>query len=406
MPRFPLLGGLSPAQFLRRHWQKKPLLIRGAFPGFADPLSPEELAGLACEEDVESRLVLERGARRPWQVMTGPQSPARLRRLPATHWTLLVQGVDRLVSEVAALALPFRFLPDWRIDDVMVSFAPRFGSVGPHVDSYDVFLLQGRGRRRWAIDTRAASELRPGLDLRILRRFRAEATWVLEPGDMLYLPPGVAHHGVALEDCLTYSIGFRAPSGRELLGVALRQSLARGDSSRLYRDPNLRPARHPGEIPASALRDLRTLVESEWRNLARAGFESVVGGLLTEPKAGTAPLRPTSVERVRERLRNGASLLRVPGARLAFTRHRERGLLFAEGHAFALPPPLAFAGPLLTGSAKLHPRDLAPHLRTPGFAALLAGLVSAGAWELSRAPWRARAASRPRGGSPPARGSR
>ena len=386
MRRFPLLGGLSPAQFLRRHWQKKPLLIHGAFPGFADPLSPEQLAGLACEEDVESRLVLEHGKGRPWRVMAGPQSPARLRRLPATHWTLLVQGVDRLLPEVAALALCFRFVPDWRIDDVMVSFAPRFGSVGPHVDSYDVFLLQGRGRRRWAIDTRAAPELRPGLDLRILRRFRPEATWVLEPGDMLYLPPGVAHHGVALEDCLTYSIGFRAPSGRELLGAALRRGLAQGDDSHLYRDPDLRPAHHPGEIGAQALHGLRRLAESEWRRLTDAGFEAAVGALLTEPKAGTAPLRPTSPRRVRERLRKGASLVRVPGARLAFTRQRGRGLLFAEGHVFALPPTLAFAGPLLTGSARLHPRDLAPHLRTPGFASLLADVVSADAWELSRAP--------------------
>ena len=384
MPHFPLLGGLSPAQFLSRHWQKKPLLIRGAFPGFSDPLLPEELAGLACEEDVESRLVLERGGPRPWQVMAGPQNPTRLRRLPATHWTLLVQGVDRLVPEVAALALPFRFVPDWRIDDVMVSFAPRFGSVGPHVDSYDVFLLQGRGRRRWAIDTRAAPEFRPGLDLRILRRFRPEATWVLEPGDMLYLPPGVAHHGVALEDCLTYSIGFRAPSGRELLGAALRQGLAQGSPSPLHRDPGLRPPRHPGEIRAAALRDLRKLGEREWRSLAGPGFEAAVGAMLTEPKAGIAPLHPQSLPRVQERLRKGAALVRVPGARLAFIRHGERGLLFAEGHVLALPPPLRFAGPLFTGSARLLTQDLAPHLGTPGFAALVADVVSAGAWELSR----------------------
>ena len=384
MPPYSLLGGLSPAQFLRRHWQRKPLLVRGAFPAFVDPLSPEELAGLACEEDVESRLVLERFGRWPWQVMSGPQNPRRLRRLRATHWTLLVQGVDRLIPEVASLALPFRFVPDWRIDDVMVSFAPRLGSVGPHVDSYDVFLLQGRGRRRWAIDPRATAEFRPGLDLRILRRFRPETTWVLEPGDMLYLPPGVAHHGVALEDCLTYSIGFRAPSGRELLGAVVRQALAQGDSSRLYRDPGLRPARHPGEISPSALRGLRQLAESEWRSLSGPGFEAAVGALLTEPKAGTAPLRPQRARRLRERLRNGASLVRVPGARLAFSGRGERGLLFAEGHVFALPPPLRFAGPLFTEKARLGGQALALHLRTPGFTALLADVVSAGAWELSR----------------------
>ena len=381
---FTLLGGLSSAQFLRRHWQRKPLLIRGAFPGFADPLSPEELAGLACEPDVESRLVRERGPSRPWQVKAGPQSAARLRRLPATHWTLLVQGVDRLLPKVAALTRPFRFVPDWRIDDVMVSFAPRFGSVGPHVDSYDVFLLQGQGRRRWAIDTRATPEFRPGLDLRILRRFRPEATWVLEPGDMLYLPPGVAHHGVALEDCLTYSIGFRAPSGRELLAAALRRGLARADASSLYGDPHLRPARHAGELSASALRELRRLAEREWKGLAGPEFAAAVGAMLTEPKAGVSPLHPLDPKRVAQRLRHGASLVRVPGARLAFTRHRGRALLFAEGHVFTLPPPLAFAGPLLTQSTKLHSRDLAPHLRAPGLAELLTNVVSAGAWEVSR----------------------
>jgi 50S ribosomal protein L16 3-hydroxylase len=383
--KFTLLGGLSPARFLRRHWQKKALLVRGAFPGFKDPVSPEELAGLACEAEVESRLVLERGARRPWRVRAGPQTPSRLRRLPRTHWTLLVQGVDRVVPGVAALTLPFRFVPEWRIDDVMVSFAPRFGSVGPHVDSYDVFLLQGQGRRRWAIDTRATPEFRPGLDLRILRRFRPEATWVLEPGDMLYLPPGVAHHGVALEDCLTYSIGFRAPSGRELLAAALRPGLAHGEVSPLYGDPHLRPARHPGELSARALRDLRRLVENEWKGLAGPEFAAAVGAMLTEPKSGVSPLHPLDPKQVAQRLRQGASLVRVPGARLAFTCDRGHGLLFAEGHVFALPPPLAFAGPLLTGSVMLHACDLIPHLRKPGFAPLLANLLGARAWDYSRA---------------------
>ena len=379
-----VLGGLTPAQFLRRHWQRRPLLIRNAFPAFEDPLSPEELLGLACGEDVESRLVIERAGQRPWQVLGGPQKTARLRRLPATHWTLLVQGVDRLVPAVAALALPFRFLPDWRIDDVMVSFAPRFGSVGPHVDSYDVFILQGRGRRRWAIDTRARPDFRPDLDLRILRSFRPEASWVLEAGDMLYLPPGVGHHGVALEDCLTYSIGFRAPSGRELLAAALRQGLARRDGSRLYRDPGLRPARHPGEISATALRRLRKLAESEGRGLLGDDFETAVGALLTEPKAGTVSLRAVDPRRLQARIRNGASLARVPGARLAFTRRGRSGLLFAEGHAFPLPPALTFAGPLLTGSQQIASREVAPHLRTPGFLEIVAGLVGAGALEVSR----------------------
>jgi lipopolysaccharide/colanic/teichoic acid biosynthesis glycosyltransferase len=223
-----------------------------------------------------------------------------------------------------------------------------------------------------------------GLDLRILRRFRPETTWVLEPGDMLYLPPGVAHHGVALGDCLTYSIGFRAPSGREVVAAALRQGLTREDGGRLYRDPRLGPARHPGEIGALALRGLRKLAEEEWRSLAGEGFDTAVGALLTEPKAGLAPLRTQDPRRVRERLLRGASLSRVPGARLAFTRHRGRVLLFAEGHVLPLPPRLAFAGPLMTGSLRLSSRALRPHLRAPGFAALVAGLISAGALELGK----------------------
>ena len=279
-----LLGRLTKAAFLRTYWQRKPLLVPRAFPGFVSPLEPRELLDLACEDGVESRLVLERGGLRPWQVIPGPQSARRLRRLPADRWSLLVQGVDRLVPAVAALLQPFRFLPDWRVDDVMVSFAPRRGSVGPHVDSYDVFLLQGLGRRRWEVDPHPHPDPRPGLDLRILRRFRPRSRFVLEPGDMLYLPPGVGHHGVALEDCMTYSIGFRAPTRREVLAALLRP---RGEDAR-YRDPSLRPARHPGEIPAYALRGLRELAKGA---LAGPDFDTAVGELLTEPQSPVPPRR-------------------------------------------------------------------------------------------------------------------
>ena len=373
-----LLGGLTPTRFLRRYWQRRPLLVRGAFPAFVPPLTPEELAGLACEEDVESRLVLERGGRRPWQVVDGPQDPRRLRRLPRTHWTLLVQGVDRLVPEVAALVEPFRFVPDWRIDDVMVSFASRFGSVGPHVDRYDVFLLQGLGRRRWDVDARARPEFRPGLDLQILKRFRAQASWVLEPGDMLYVPPGVAHHGVSLEPGMTFSIGFRAPSGRELLAAALRQPLP--ESS--YRDAGRRPARSPAELRAGDLGALRRLARATARRLSGPGFERVVGELLTEPKE--PGLEPASVppDALRARLRSGAGLARRPGARLVFLRRGADTTLFAEGRSLPLPRGLTFAVPLLTGRTSFAKRDLEPYLRRPGFVELLARLVSAGAFEV------------------------
>jgi 50S ribosomal protein L16 3-hydroxylase len=399
-----LLGGLSPAAFLRGHWQQRPLLVRGAFPGFVAPLSPEGLAGLACREDVESRLVMERGGRRPWEVVHGPQDPKRLRRLPATHWTLLVQGVDRLLPAVAALVRPFGFLPSWRIDDVMVSFAPRHGSVGPHVDSYDVFLLQGLGRRRWTIDTRARPDFRPGLDLRILRRFRPQSSFVLEPGDMLYLPPGVGHHGVALEDGLTFSIGFRAPSGRELLAALLRPE---GDDV-LYRDPPLVPARWPGEITPAALRGLRRLAALTVDRHFAAG----VGELVTEPKTERAASRRPRPDSVADRVRRGAWLVGRPGARVAFLRHDREVLLFAEGRSFRLERRLAFAGPLLGGAFSLSADDLRPHLGVPGFADLVADLIAAGAFALRRRPSSPTppptpdAGRPPRGETPPARGSR
>ena len=160
-----VLGKLSVERFLRTYWQKEPRVVRGAFPGFKDPLSPDELAGLACERDVDSRLVIARGGRKPWQVIRGPQQPRALRKLPRSHWTLLVESVDRHSPRIEALASAFSFLPNWRMDDVMVSLAPNRGTVGAHIDSYDVFLIQGQGRRKWEVDRQATADYKPGLDL-------------------------------------------------------------------------------------------------------------------------------------------------------------------------------------------------------------------------------------------------
>lgn len=376
---------ISPAHFLKNHWQKKPLLVRGAFPHFRDPVTPDELAGLACAEDVESRLVMERGGRKPWQVLHGPQDPARLRRLPPSHWTLLVQGVDRRVPGVAALLESFRFIPDWRVDDVMVSFAPPRGSVGPHVDSYDVFLIQGKGRRRWRIDGGSAGECKPGLDLRILKKFRPTREWVLEAGDMLYLPPGVGHHGVALEDCLTYSVGFRAPGAMDLLGAAV-QKLAGQDLSDLrYRDPRLQPGR-PGEIPPAVVKAMRSLLWKGMERLTAEGMDVLVGELLTEPKsAGAVEGKACGAPEIRSRLARGFVLARAPGSRLAYLRRGAAADLFADGRRFVLPPALSFAAPLLTGERRFDRKALAKGLARKDFVALLASLASAGSfrWERS-----------------------
>jgi 50S ribosomal protein L16 3-hydroxylase len=276
-----LLGGLSPRTFLARHWQKRFLFVPGALAGFRDPLTPEQLFELACEPDVESRLVLVRGGRRPYERADGPLSRARMRRLPRRDWTLLVQGVDGRVPAVARLLRRFSFIPRWRIDDVMVSFAVPGGTVGPHVDNYDVFLIQGRGRRRWQVQRRPQRGLRRGLDLQVLRRFEPDAERVLSAGDMLYVPPGVAHYGVALEDCLTYSVGFRAPSHRALVALAAERLIASIPEHRLYTDPDLLP-----NAPDSrALAKMQRIVRDELRRGLRRDFRKELASLVRTPPA-------------------------------------------------------------------------------------------------------------------------
>ena len=374
---------MSPAHFLKHYWQKRPLLVRGAFPNFRDPVTADELAGFSCETDVASRLVMERGGKKPWQVTPGPQKAAQLRKLPRSHWTLLVQGVDRLVPGVAKLLEPFRFIPDWRVDDVMISVAPRGGTVGPHLDSYDVFLLQGQGRRRWRLDRKAPPALKPGLDLRILKQFHAQDDWVLESGDMLYLPPQIAHYGVALEECLTYSIGFRAPNGPDLLAAAL-QRLTQSDSARQrYRDPGLTRPRFSGEIPRQALRELRRLMETSLQGLSDADFDALAGELLTEPK-GSSGFEDGSLSAaaLRSKLMKGATLARSPGSRLGFLRRGLAVELYADGRRFPLERSLVFAAALLSEERRIPAHTLVPHLRKQAFVQLLAALVNAGTFQI------------------------
>jgi len=278
-----LLAGLTPAQFMRRHWQKKPLLIRRAIPGFGPLLTRAQLFALAAREHVESRLVA-RETRARWTVEHGPFARSALPPVDRPRWTLLVQGVDLHDDTAHALLQSFRFVPDARLDDLMMSWASPGGGVGPHADSYDVFLLQAQGRRRWRIGRQKDPSLKPGVPLKILRNFVAEQDFVLEPGDMLYLPPRWAHDGVAEGgECMTYSIGFHAPR-RGALSADLAQRLADSyDHDLLYRDPGLAPTRRPARIPRD-LRDfavdaVRRLVEP--RRLARA-----FGEALTEPKPG------------------------------------------------------------------------------------------------------------------------
>ena len=281
-----LLGGSTPAQFMRRHWQKKPLLVRQAIPGFRPPLSRTELFALAGQEGVESRLVqqLEGDA---WKLRSGPLARRALPPLSRRQWTLLVQGVDLHDDRVHALLQQFRFVPDARLDDLMVSYASDGGGVGPHFDSYDVFLLQAHGRRRWRIGRQKDLALRGDVPMKILAHFEPEEEYVLEPGDLLYLPPRWAHDGVAEGECMTYSVGFRVPErtdlAQELLVRLADEDDAEGRGALLYRDPQQPAMEQPAQIPAAMHTFARTALE---RALAHPkAVERALGEYLTEPKS-------------------------------------------------------------------------------------------------------------------------
>jgi 50S ribosomal protein L16 3-hydroxylase len=276
-----LSNPLDARVFMRRYWQRKPLLVRGAFPAFADPLSIREVLALAASPDAQSRLVQKRGRR--WSLEHGPFSPAKLKQLPRRDWTVLVQDTNHFSERAADLLARFAFIPHARIDDVMVSYAVPGGSVGPHVDSYDVFLLQGHGRRRWQVSRQSDRAFMPGLPLRILERFVPEEEWVLEPGDMLYLPPNVSHFGVAESECLTWSIGFRAPTNDEIAKAFLDYLHDRTALEGQYRDPAEPPTAQPGQIPKRLAAHFERVIGSvRW---SPAQVREFAGRFLSEPKA-------------------------------------------------------------------------------------------------------------------------
>ena len=279
--RHPFLGGLDSRTFLSRHWQKKPLLVRGAFPAFSDPIDARGVLALARSPDAASRLVHRAGAR--WFLEHGPIRASRLQALPRRNWTVLVQDTNLFSERAAAFLEQFDFLPRARIDDLMVSYAVPGGSVGPHVDSYDVFLVQGRGRRRWQVSGSRDHAFRAGLPLKILQRFEPDDEWVLEPGDMLYLPPGIPHCGVALTECLTWSVGFRAPADRELVSAFLDFLHERLEPQGQYADPRARPAARRGAVPAPLERHAsRVLGRIRW---SASQVREFLGEYLSDPKA-------------------------------------------------------------------------------------------------------------------------
>lgn len=378
---------LTQQQFLTQYWQKKPLLIRQAWPGFDPILSVDELAGLACEEDIESRLVEEQGEHGPWQCRHGPFDETDFAALPDSHWTLLVQDVDKHVPELATIMQRFKFIPDWRRDDLMVSFAPVGGSVGPHTDGYDVFLLQAQGTRRWQISHEPVVEASyiDGLDLKILQQFEPDESWDLRPGDMLYLPPHFAHHGVALNDCMTFSIGFRAPTQLELLDAFMQTLTERDAGQQRYRDPGLQVTEDDLLIDTAALHRFKQSMISAIEQSDKWVMDAV-GRLLTETKpslqwqAESYISDPPDETLLTEKMLAGDKLVRNPYIRLAWA-ECERGMrIFAAGESVWLDVSASEFLPLLCGKRPIALGDLKRLREHTAALNALFQLIGLGAW--------------------------
>lgn len=369
------LGDMPIEEFLRDYWQKKPLLIRNAFPGFESPISPDELAGLALEEEVESRIVLENGAT-PWELRNGPFDEKTFETLPESHWTLLVQAADQYVPEVNQMLDAFRFIPNWRLDDIMISYAPDQGGVGPHFDYYDVFLLQGLGKRHWKIGQMCDnnSPRVEGTRLKILSEFHTTDEWVVEPGDMLYIPPGIAHWGIAQgDDCMTYSIGFRAPSHADIISeVGQEVALSIADDLR-FSDPDLQLQNNPGEIGAEAIAQVQKILQ---QHLTAENIAHWFGKFMTERKyldhTDEEPM-DIDADEWQSALADGELLWRHPSARLAFHSDTKGTLLFADGEAICCSRELA---ELVCKEVEISWRELKELVQDPQNRAAITQLVN------------------------------
>ncbi len=380
-----ILGGISADVFLRDYWQKKPLLIRQAIPDFVSPLDGNDLAGLSLEELVESRIVLEHGET-PWQLKQGPFDDDTYSTLPERDWTLLVQAVDQFSPEVAEVLEHFTFLPNWRIDDVMISFAVPGGSVGPHYDNYDVFLLQAEGQRKWKIGQMCDNEslILNHPDLRILEEFEQTDEWVLEPGDMLYLPPRLAHWGVAQTDCMTWSVGFRAPSTAEVV-TNYADFVARflPDEQR-YGDADMSPVQNPSYIRPEDIKRLRQLISEQLDDdrMLLTWF----GQYMTEPRYPDLLVgSDISVDDLQDTLNQGAVFTRNPTARLAWSHIQldteSAVVFFVSGNSRILSEHLVPLLDLLCCADAVYIDNLEPWLNDAEATTLLCELIKHGSLE-------------------------
>ncbi len=341
------LGDMSVDTFLQEYWQKKPLLIKQAFPDFETPISPDELAGLSCEEEINSRIVIEQGGDHPWQAIHGPMDEDVFAKMPETHWTLVVNDLEKCIPELAWITDQFRFIPEWHLDDLMSSWAAPEGSVGPHVDLYDVFILQGDGKRRWQISTQPVAEdnVIPGIAIRLQKEFTAEFEWILEPGDMMYLPAGVSHHGVSIGESSSYSIGFRATSHTDLVNDFIAHVTNDLSINKTYNLPQGALTSHPNEISSAAIEAVRSIFR-QYLDPESPELTRWFGQFVSDSKVDYLHECEQEIEDLSQLrqllLEDGASLLRHPASRFAFTKaEREESsstaqacLLFIDGQDY------------------------------------------------------------------------
>jgi len=334
------LGNLSPEDFLKHYWQKKPLVIRQAFPNFQCPITAEELAGLSCEEEVNSRIIIEKDGEHSWQPIFGPMDDNTYSNLPESHWTLVLNDLEKVVPELAWLPDLFRFIPDWRLDDLMCSYAADQGSVGPHFDLYDVFIIQGTGKRRWQISTAEVNEDNQVADtpLRIQAEFNAEQEWILEPGDMIYIPPNVSHHGISLGASISFSVGYRAVSHADLLNDFIAHITQNLSPKLTYQDADLKRQIHSSEITKDAIKRVKDIFKN-YLNPNQQQIDNWFGQFMSDPKSEYAEAPENIIETLDEliiEIDNGAILNRHPASRFAFIKTDSGTNLFIDGNRYTV----------------------------------------------------------------------
>ena len=329
------LGDLSPQIFLADYWQQQPLVVRQAFPGFQSPISAEQLAGLSCESDVNSRIVIEKGGQHPWQTFFGPMDEAIFAGLPETHWSLLVNDVEKHLPQLAWILDCFRFIPEWCVDDLMISYAPAGGSVGPHLDRYDVFILQAQGHRHWQIHQRevAPDNRVAGTDMDIQQDFEADQDWLLAPGDLIYLPPGVSHYGVATDDCMSFSIGFRAPSHADML-QDFAGFISEGRAAEVnFTDPQLALQQHANELMPTALNAVSDVLGHYFRT-DHPAVARWFGRFISDVKTDVIPELEQPLDDFAVLVARCRVLQRHPASHFAFYRQQRDAMLFVDGEDY------------------------------------------------------------------------